>query len=326
MTMHVIPDALHAGDLPYGGVATLGNYDGIHRGQRAILETVVRRARDLGSRAVVITFEPHPLAVVRPDAAPARLTTPAQKQALMEEIGIDAMAVIRFDQEFAVTPAEDFVRRFLARELGVSEIYVGSDFAFGRSREGDLALLQRMGAELGFTAEALPEVLYRGERISSTRIRQAVGEGRMEDAMEMLGRPYTIAGRIVKGDRMGQRIGWPTANLDSENELLPAEGVYAGEITFESLSTPFMSAINIGTRPTVYENYRRVVEAHVLDFSSNIYGEPARVTFHKRLREERIFPNMMDLSAQIGRDVESVREYFTARKRYEESTVLDAGS
>ena len=161
-------------------------------------------------------------------------------------------------------------------------------------------------------------MLFRGEPISSTRIRTAISEGRVEDAAEMLGHPYALTGTVVRGDRMGQRLGWPTVNLDADNELPPRDGVYATRIRFSSLPASFDSVTNVGTRPTVYENFQRVVESHVLGFSSDVYGQRVELGFHRRLREERIFPTIMDLSAQIGRDVEATREYFAGRRRQEE--------
>lgn len=315
--MQVIQDALCASDLPRGGIGTIGNYDGLHRGQRAILEGVVERARAQGRPSVVVTFDPHPLSVLRPEVAPARLTTQAQKEALLKEAGIDAVAVVRFTREVAETPARGFVKSFLAGALALAEIHVGRGFAFGRRREGDLALLAELGGELGFAAVGVEEVLYRGRPVSSTRIREAVAEGRVEDSAEMLGRPYAVGGTIGRGDRMGKRLGWPTINVTTDNELVPADGVYAGRAFFPSFPAAFACATNIGTRPTVYENYGRVVESHVLDFSADVYGERVELSFHKRLREERIFPTVMDLSAQIGRDVEATREFFAARRRLE---------
>lgn len=317
--MLVVCDALHASDLPRGGIGTIGNFDGLHRGQRAIVERVVARAREGGRPSAVVTFDPHPLAVLRPEAAPPRLTTPAQKERMIEELGVDVLLVIRFTADFAHTPAERFVREFLGGALALCEVYVGEGFFFGHRREGDLALLARLGSELGFTAEAVPAVREGGERISSTRIRQALLEGRVEAACGMLDRPYTLVGVVARGDRMGQRIGFPTLNLEVENELLPADGVYAGQAHFPSFPATFDCATNIGTRPTVYENYRRVVESHVLDFSSDVYGQRVELAFHKRLREERIFPTVMDLAAQIRQDVEATREYFGARRRFERS-------
>jgi riboflavin kinase/FMN adenylyltransferase len=315
--MLVVQDAYDSSDLPQGGVATIGNFDGLHRGQQAILETVVARARELGVPSVVITFDPHPLAVLRPEQAPARLTIPRQKEALLVEMGVSVLLTVRFTRELSRIPADRFVRDFLVRELAVREVYVGEDFTFGHKREGNLALLQKLGEKMGFTAAAVPQISLRGERISSTRIRRALTEGRVEDAAAMLGRPYSIAGTVARGDRMGQRLGWPTINLAAEHKLLPADGVYASRVHFPSYPATFDCVTNIGTRPTVYENYQRVAESHILDFSADVYGQRAELFFHKRLREERIFPTVMDLSAQIGRDVEATRDYF-ARQRLEQ--------
>lgn len=320
--MLVVHDAFHATDLPRGGVAAIGNFDGLHRGQQAVLERVVARARERGLTSLVVTFDPHPLAVLHPEAAPPPLTVEAQKERLIEAAGIDAALIVRFTAEFARTSAGRFVRDFLHRRLAVEEVYVGAGFAFGHCREGNLAMLRAMGEELGFTAAGVDEVKHRGERISSTRIRRAIAEGRVDEAAEMLGRPYSVTGEIARGDRMGKRLGWPTINLVPDHELLPRDGVYAGRVHLPDFPATFDCVTNIGTRPTVYENYQRVVESHILDFAAEVYGQRVELEFHRRLREERIFPTVMDLSAQIGRDVEATREYFAARRRLEE----DAGA
>ncbi len=312
--MLVVQDAFQASDLPRGGIATIGNFDGVHRGQRAILDLAVARARDAGAPAVVVTFEPHPLAVLAPERVPPRLTTLAQKERLLDEAGIEVVLVVRFTRQFSRLPARLFVRDFLVERLAVREVYVGSGFVFGHQREGDLPLLRQLGESFGFAAFGVPEVHYRGERISSTRIRRAVAEGTVGEAWDMLGRPYAIEGLIARGDRMGQKLGWPTINLAPDNELVPADGVYVSRVHFPSFPATFDCVTNIGTRPTVYENYQRVVESHILDFSTDVYGERVELAFHKRLREERIFPSVMDLSAQIRRDVEATREHFTARR------------
>jgi riboflavin kinase/FMN adenylyltransferase len=314
--MLVVHDAYnsHSTDLPRGGIGTIGNFDGIHRGQRAIIDQVVARAAELGVPSVVITFDPHPLAILRPDQAPVRLTTPEQKEKLLREAGVAVTLILRFTPELARVPARQFVREFLHERLDLREIYVGESFVFGHEREGDLELLQEMGRELGFQASGVREVIWSGERISSTRIRRAIGEGKVEDAAAMLDRPYGISGVIARGDRMGKRLGWPTINVVPDHKLLPLDGVYAGRVFFPSFPASFDCVTNIGTRPTVYENYQRVVESHILDFKADVYGKRVEVSFYKRLREERIFPTVMDLSAQIARDVEATREYF-ARKR-----------
>lgn len=315
--MQVVHDLTHAVDLPDGSVVTIGNYDGIHLGQRAVLEQVVERAKAQRLASVVLTFDPHPLTVLRPESAPLRLTTPAQKEALLEQIGIDFMVVIQFTREFAETSARDFVRELLVERLSAREVFVGSGFSFGHRREGDLPLLQEMGEVSGFTAQALDEVRLGSQRVSSTRIRKLVLDGEMTEVEKLLGRPYALTGVIARGDRMGQRLGWPTINLAPDNELIPAEGVYTSRVFLPSFPATFDSVTNIGTRPTVYENYERVVESHILDFRSDVYGETIELLFFKRLREEKLFPSTMDLSAQISRDVEATREYFRSLEKQE---------
>ena len=323
--MQVIHDALNASDLPNGTIVTIGNYDGIHLGQRSVLDLVVERARDAKLQSVVVTFEPHPMAVLRPEAAPARLTTVAQKEALLDAAGVDSVLVVHFTPEFSKTPARGFVRDFLHEGLGAREIYVGSDFSFGHRREGDLSLLQQMGETYGFKAMAVDEVRSGAERVSSTRIRRRLREGDVSEAMKLLGRPYSMVGIVARGDRMGQKLGWPTINLAPENELIPADGVYCSQVFFPSFPATFDSVTNIGTRPTVYENYERVVESHILDFHSDVYGETVEVMFYKRLREEKMFQSMMDLSAQIGRDVEAARDFFRARREVVAGGVAEDG-
>ncbi len=315
--MLVIPEAWDSGDLPRHAVVTIGNYDGIHRGQRAILERVVARARELAAPSALITFDPHPLAVLRPREAPPLLTTREQKERLVEEAGIDFLLVLTFDAELAARVAEEFVRRFLVQALAVRELHVGKGFRFGRRREGDVALLQRLGVSLGFVAEGVEEVRWEGEPVSSTRIRVALLDGRVEEALAMLGRPFELLGEVLRGDRMGQKLGWPTINLRLEELLVPRDGVYATRVQLPGFATPFDAATNIGTRPTVYESFHRVVESHILDFASDVYGQRVALRFYRRLREERIFPSIMDLSAQIGRDVEATKEHFAALRRRE---------
>ncbi|MBZ0113070.1 MAG: bifunctional riboflavin kinase/FAD synthetase [Thermoanaerobaculia bacterium] len=321
-SMQVFQDAWNSTDLPTGGWVTVGNYDGIHRGQRAIIERTVAAAREHGCPAILVTFDPHPLEITRPGEKPPLLTTSVQKAEMVAACGIEAMLVVRFDREMAERSAEDFVSDLLVRRMRIRGIVVGSSFRLGRGREGDVALLQALGREAGFEAHGVDEVSYRGDVVSSSRIRLAISEGKVHEAAGMLGRPYELEGKVVRGDRMGQRLGWPTVNLGADNELFPRDGVYATRIEFETFATKLDSVTNIGTRPTVYENYQRVVESHVLDFNSEVYGQGVRLRFYKRLRDEMIFPSIMDLSAQIGRDVEATREYFASRRRLEE---LSAG-
>ena len=296
---------------------TIGNFDGVHLGHRKILETVVARAREICRPSIAITFEPHPLAVLRPDHAPRRIQTLHQKEEAIEAIGIESLLVIPFTRDFSLTEPEDFVRDFLCARLAVAELHIGHHFAFGRGKRGNLELLRQMGPQCGFVAAGVSEVDYKGEPISSTRIRDAIEIGRIPDANEMLGREYELDGIVSKGERVGRKIGYPTINLASENELHPADGVYVTQIEIRSFGRRFDCVTNIGRRPTVYEDYATTIETYVLDFSSDVYGERVRLFFFERLREERKFPSVMALTEQIGKDIEATREYF-ARRRTEE--------
>jgi len=311
--MHVIRDPLKSAESPTGGVATIGNFDGVHLGHRKILEAVVSRAREIGKPSIAITFEPHPLAVLRPDQAPRLLQTLRQKEEVIESIGIDWLLVIPFTRDFSLTEPEDFVKAFLSRRLAVAELRIGQHFAFGRGKRGNLELLRKMGPELGFIASGVDEVLYKGEPISSTRIRTAIEAGQIPDANAMFGREYELDGIVSKGERVGRKIGYPTINLASENELNPADGVYVTQIEIRSFGRRFDCVTNIGRRPTVYEDYATTIETYVLEFSSDVYGERVRLFFFDRLREERKFPSVMALTEQIGRDIEKTREYFRRR-------------
>lgn len=321
--VHVVEDAWSASDLPEGAIVTIGNYDGLHRGQRLILDKITARAKACGAPSVVVTFEPHPTRFIRPEEAPELLTTPSQKKELLSEAGVDVVLFVKFNREVAETSAEEFVRSFLHQRLALRELWVGNGFTFGAGRQGDLPLLNRLAEELGFTVHGVAEERLHGEVVSSTRVRRALKQGRVELVSELLTRPYEIHGEVVRGDRMGQRLGWPTINVDPVHELVPAEGVYACRVVFSGVPTAFDAVTNIGTRPTVYENYQKVVESHVLAFSNDAYGQKVRLSFYKRLREERIFPSIMDLSSQIKRDVAVTREYFASLGRSEGSNDFD---
>jgi riboflavin kinase/FMN adenylyltransferase len=314
-SLHVVRDPLRSSDVPRGGIVTIGNFDGVHLGHRRILETVVVRARETKRPSVAITFEPHPLAVLRPDHAPRRIQTLRQKEEAIEAIGIENLLVIPFTRDFSLTEPEEFVRSFLCDRLGAAELVIGHHFAFGRGKRGDLALLRRLGPECGFTAEGVDEVIVAGEPVSSTRIRDALAAGRVADANAMLGREFFLDGIVSRGDRMGRKIGYPTVNLtpENENELVPADGVYVGGIEISSFGRRFDCVTNIGRRPTVYEDFSTTIETYILDFSSDVYGERVRLFFLDRLREERKFPSVMALTEQIGRDIEATRAYFARR-------------
>jgi riboflavin kinase/FMN adenylyltransferase len=312
--MRVVRDPLLASDLPRGGVVTIGNFDGVHLGHRRILEAVASRAKEVSRPSLAITFEPHPLAVLRPDHAPRRIQTLRQKEETIEALGIDALLVIPFTRDFSLTEPEDFVRGFVAERLAASELYLGRHFAFGRGKRGDLSLLQRMGPECGFTASGVEEVIHEGEPISSTRIRNALERGEVAEANAMLGREYTLDGIVAKGERVGHKIGYPTINLAPENDFHPAQGVYVTRIEIPSFGRRFGGVTNVGRRPTLYEAFQDVIETYVFDFAANVYGEKVRLFFIERIREERKFPSLEALTEQIARDIEAARAYFAREK------------
>jgi riboflavin kinase/FMN adenylyltransferase len=288
-------------------ILTVGNFDGVHLGHRAILDIVTQRARAVRGAAVVYTFEPHPRKVLSPTNAPRLLTTLEQKLELLALAGVDAVVLEPFDLAFARTPAEDFIREFVHARIRPLEVYVGYDFHFGRDREGSMRLLTELGPRLGFSVTIVPEVVIGEGDVNSTRIRQLLGEAAVEDAAILLGRDYTVRGRVGKGEERGRALGFPTANLELENEVLPALGVYAGRVRFLDDGDPpaggaFPAVTNVGTRPTFGASDRVVVEAHLIDFSGDLYGRRVELSFRFHLRPERRFAGVEALRAQIDAD------------------------
>jgi riboflavin kinase/FMN adenylyltransferase len=294
-------------------IVTVGNFDGLHVGHRAIMDTVVARARASSGTAVVYTFDPHPIRILRPAQAPRLLTTHEQKVELLEQTGIDVLIVEKFDAEFAAISAERFIREILFARIRPIAVYVGYDFHFGRDREGSMKLLTELGPRLGFSVTIIPEVTMEGSDVNSTRIRKLLVESHVEEAGRMLGRAYSIRGRIVQGDRRGRTLGFPTANLDSENEILPAAGVYAGRFLFIDDGNPergveLPAVMNVGTRPTFAGDGRMQAEAHLIDFKGDVYGRRVEMSFLARLRDERRFAGVDALREQIAADVGAARE------------------
>jgi riboflavin kinase/FMN adenylyltransferase len=298
-----------------GAVVTIGVYDGVHLGHHAVLRLVRELADARGLAAVCITFDRHPAEVVRPQSAPKLLTTPEQKLELLDATGyLDLAFVLHFDEARSQEPAEDFVREVLADAAHARLVVVGADFHFGKGRGGDVALLQRMGAELGFEVlgvglEAAPLGAGQGGTIySSTRIRELLAEGDVAGAAELLGHPHEARGVVVQGDRRGRELGFPTANVEVPNRCcLPADGIYAG--TFVGADgVERDTAISLGRRPTVYETAdSSLLEAYVLDFSGDLYGQAVKVRFVEHLRGELKFDSVDELVVQIERDVEDTR-------------------
>ena len=308
--MKILRDPLGNDDLPQGAVISIGSFDGVHIGHQAVLTHVVDRARSMRVAAVAMTFDPHPIKLLRPGVAPRLLTTLEQRLALIARTGIEIALVVPFTHRLARMSAADFVRDVLVDRLAVREVYIGDNFRFGADRGGDVELLTSMGAELGFEAAAAPIVEAEGSVISSTRVRQAVADGRVEEVVALLGRSVFIDGSVLEGKRLGRTLGFPTLNIEVENELVPSDGVYITAVHIPSFARTFPAVTNIGVRPTVYQNSLTTVESHLLDFTADVYQEQVRLFFLERVREERRFESTLELMAQIRRDVGQARLYF----------------
>lgn len=289
-------------------VAALGNFDGVHRGHQRILERVIQQAHQRGTSACVVTFDPHPPRIVRPDKAPPLLMTLEQRLEALEGLGLDVVAIIRFSHEMAGWSPEQFVDRVLVKWLRVGEVWVGENFLFGKDRSGNFSLLRLLGQQAGFGVEKIEPVRYREFVVSSTRVRRLVVEGRMDEAATLLGHGYFIDGTVVAGDRRGRTLGFPTANLETHNELLPPNGVYAAVARVRGVLHPAVT--NVGVRPTVGTQVAPTVEAHLLDGTHDLYGTQLRLFFTERLREERRFEGLDALRAQIAADCEAARGLF----------------
>ncbi|MEJ5359904.1 MAG: bifunctional riboflavin kinase/FAD synthetase [Desulfobacterales bacterium] len=289
-------------------VITIGNFDGVHIGHQALFYEVIERAHNIGGTSIAMTFEPHPLRVLRDDLAPPLITLWEQKAELIERSGIDVLICIPFTRRFAAMSARSFVRDILVAKIGMKVIVLGEDYAFGRNREGNVALLQEMAPEFGFevvvtslvrTVQGIPQ------RISSTAVRELVQAGEMQQACKMLGRNFQIRGTVVPGrDRGGKLLGYPTANLDVQNELRPKTGIYA--VTVETRFGHHLGVANIGYSPT-FDDHQYTVEVHILDFHESLYGERIRVNFVKRLRDEEKFSSLEALKRRIAADIEEAR-------------------
>jgi riboflavin kinase/FMN adenylyltransferase len=290
-------------------VLTLGVFDGLHLGHQRIMQTVVERANAVDAVPTAITFDPHPRAVLHPESAPPLLQTLDQRLANLQLLGIEQTIVVPFDREFASQPAEDFLREIIHDRLHAKEVYLGKGFAFGKERGGNIELLKRMSAELGFHADEVDEVRLRGQRISSSKIREMLAAGRVNLTRRMLGRPYGVEGVIIRGNRRGHIIGFPTANLKPHNRVIPKFGVYATATLVDG--TWRRSITNIGVRPTFEDDADPSIETYLFDFDGDLYGDVLRVRFLHRIRDERKFNGIDELTAQIKSDSARALNYFS---------------
>lgn len=296
---------------PQGSVVCIGAFDGLHLGHRALVRHAVARARALGVPAVALGFEPLPREFFAKENPPPRLMLARDKVATLRALGVDSVGLLRFDAKMAAITAEDFVRDMLVRRLGVREVWIGPKFHFGNRRGGDIALLQAMGTELGFVAGEIEPVHLNGERISSTRIREMLVAGDFARASDLLGRPYAIGGRVVRGRQLGRTLGFPTANLRFPKT--PAlSGIYATWVhgVFEQ---PWPSVSSFGTRPTV-EGVEPLLEAHLFDFSGDLYGRHIEVEFVAKLRDEEKFNDLPALTEQMHRDAHQARHILNEQR------------
>lgn len=291
-----------------GCVATIGNFDGVHLGHQAVLGQLAQKAGELGLPAVVITFEPQPPEFFAPDRAPPRLTRFREKLQALRRYAVDRVLCIRFDRSFAQLPPQAFIERILVEGLDVRYLVVGDDFRFGHQRGGDFAMLQSAGAAHDFPVVNMHTFGIDGERVSSTRVREALAGGNLERAEQLLGRPYRISGRVSRGDQRGRTIGFPTANVHLHRRRAPLQGVFAVEV-FGLDREPWPGVANVGNRPTV-DGTCSLLEVHLLDFAQDIYGRHVHVDFLLRIRAERRFESFEALKAQIQLDAQAARDFF----------------
>ncbi len=302
---HGWPDAARL--AVHANAVTIGNFDGVHLGHQAMLARLRARAASVGGAPTVLTFEPHPREIFTPDSAPTRLTSLREKLEILRGLGVAHVHVCRFTRAFAALTAEEFVHRILVDGLRARYVLVGDDFRFGARRVGDFALLRQLGERHGFEAEALHTVEAAGQRASSTAVREALAAGDMAMAAQQLGRPYSISGRVVGGDQLGRKIGYPTANIQLKHNRPPVKGIFA--VRVQGLDRPDWPGVaSLGTRPTVHANGKPTLEVHLFDFARSIYRAHLRVEFLHKLRDEAKFPSMEALIAQIDRDAAQARE------------------
>lgn len=303
--MRVIQDNA-ARQLASASVVTIGNFDGMHLGHQALIRRCLAGAEP-GQVTAVVTFEPLPQAFFRPEQAPARLSSPAQKLELIEESGIDLVWLMRFNQALAEMPAADFARSVLAEGLGARRVVVGSDFRFGRSRQGDVGLLTELGKGLGFAVEAVADVEVDGRRVSSTLVRELLASGDLETAARCLGRPFSMRGRVIAGQQLGRKLGYPTANLRLEAAPSPLSGVFAVRARVDGQGAWRPAVASLGVRPAVGGS-EFLVEVHIFDFDGDLYQRELEVRFIARIRDEQDFPGMEELVEQMKDDEQRVRE------------------
>ncbi len=296
---------------------TIGNFDGVHLGHRAMLTRLVESARSKSLVSCVLTFEPHPREFFTPSSAPARLSNLREKLEAFASLGVERTQICRFNRNFADLSAQEFIERVVCRGLNTKWLLVGEDFRFGRKRAGDLAMMQAVAKKFAFDVCVMPTVVFNGQRVSSTMVRDALALGNLEQARELLGKPYSISGRVVHGDKTGRKIGYPTANIRIKHPRPALGGIFAVEIAGIS-EHPLKGVASLGVRPTVKDNGVPLLEVYVFDFDSEIYGQHVQVNFLHKLRDEEKYVDIETLTRQIAVDVEKAKSFFDRRGRGED--------
>ncbi len=291
---------------------TIGNFDGVHLGHRAMVGLLTDAAGQRGLVSCVMTFEPHPREFFAPDRAPTRLTSLREKLELLAGLGVEQVHVRRFDYDFARIAAEEFIEQVLVAGLGVRWVLVGDDFRFGARRQGDAAMLREALARKGVEVAQMQTVSLGGTRVSSTEVRERLAHGDLHGAAQLLGRPYSMSGRVVEGERLGKRLGFPTANLQMKHNRPPLAGIFVVDVLGLG-QQPLEGVASLGVRPTVKESGAPVLEVHLLDFAREIYGQHLQVRFLHKLRDEERFADLETLKRHIARDVEDARRFFRRR-------------
>lgn len=292
-------------------VVTIGNFDGVHVGHQSIFRQVIRRAREKSGIAVVLTFEPHPVTVLAPKKQPHILTPFSKKAKYIESCGIDRVVCEEFNRQLVEMPAQDFAATVLADRLQARQVVVGAGFSFGQGRKGTVSTLAEMGKKLGFSVHLTDPIKMHGSVVSSSRIRRLLDEGNVEEAGELLDRPYTISGAVVKGQQRGNTLGFPTANLEPGSNVIPAQGVYA--ILVDINETSYRGLVNIGHNPT-FGQEPLSIEAHILDFNQQVYGKEMEISFIRRIRNEIAFSSADALASQIHKDIQTAKNIFAGSK------------
>lgn len=294
---------------PDGCVVTIGNFDGVHRGHRAVIEQLAEQASRLGLPSCVVLFEPQPMEFFAPEESPPRLMRLIEKVDRLSELPVDHVLLLRFNRRLAALEAETFIQAILVDALNTRHLVIGDDFRFGRHRRGDFDMLKRAGAVAGFEVNDTPSVLIDGERVSSTLIRNALTTGALDRATRLIGKPYEVCGRVVHGHKRGRLMGFPTANLLMRRKNTPVQGVFA--VTMRGVcGNPLPGVANVGIRPTVTGDQTVILETHLLDFADDLYGRKVEIEFHRKLREECRFDGLPALCAQIELDIQAARAFF----------------